>query len=86
MFFSCIYMQANNSKQHVNLRQYINDFKKVFTSGIHRSHFQPLLLLHWAGGVIESVLIFLLLLVFFIMIAIMIIAEEKSIDSKGPLC
>lgn len=80
-------MQANNSKQHVNLRQYINDFKKVFTSGIHRSHFQPLLLLHWAGGgVIESVLIFLLLLVFFIMIAIMIIAEEKSIDRKEPLC
>lgn len=42
-------MQANNSKQHVNLRQYINDFKKVFTSGMHRSHFQPLLLFALGG-------------------------------------
>lgn len=47
MFFSCIYMQANNSKQHVNLRQYIKDFKNVFTNGIYSSQFQPLLLLHW---------------------------------------
>lgn len=51
MFFSCIYMQANNSKQHVNLRQYINDFKKVFRNGIYSSDFRPLLLLHWGRGV-----------------------------------
>lgn len=37
------------------------------------------------GYVIESFLIFPLLLVF-IMIIIMIIAEEKSVGSKEPLC
>lgn len=65
----------------VSLRQYINDFKKVFVSGIYHSHFQLFLLLHFGVCVIESFLISQLLLIF-----IMIIAEKKSVDKEEPLC